>query len=106
MSEQQLTWYDLGVDIHTALRKYCGSPQTSAMYNMIHMEAFSSVWEAYLRNVVTKLNHDSLSMLDALCQAVDELQCNMPETTAMRCVFRCFDNDDWENIVQFISEAI
>ena len=105
MSEQQLTWYDLGVDIHTALRKYCDSPQASAMYNIIHMEAFGGAWEAYLKGVVAKLD-DSVAMLDALRQAVDELPCNMPETTAMRCVFRCFDNDDWENIVQFISEAI
>ncbi len=106
MTEQnKLTWYELGTDIHTALRKYCDSPQTSAMYNIIHMEAFGGAWEAYLKGVVAKLD-DSVSMLDALRQSVDELPYNVPETTAMRCVFRCFDSRDWQAIVQFTSEAI
>ena len=105
MNEQALTWYDLGVDIHTALRKYCDSPQTSAMYNLIHMEAFGSAWRFYLEKAVAKID-ENLSYLDALKAAVDELPYNLPETTAMRCVFRCFDSRDWQAIVQFISEAL
>ena len=103
--QNTLTWYELGTDIHTALRKYCDSPQTSAMYNMIHMEAFSGAWGAYLKGVVAKLDSNA-SMLDALQGSIKELPYNDPETNAMRCVFRCFDDDDWQAIVQFISEAI
>ncbi len=105
MNEQSLTWYDLGVDIHTALRKYCDSPQTSAMCNIIHMDAFRDAWEAYLKSVISKLE-GNLSMIDALQKSVEELPYRQPDTNVMRCVFRCFDDDDWQGIVSFISEAI
>lgn len=40
--------YDLGVYLHTALRKCCDSTVTSLAYNLIAMRSMSGPWEEYL----------------------------------------------------------
>jgi len=50
MSKLTTTREELGPDLHTALRKYCQSPQTTIAYNVIHLmiELDNDMWRDYL----------------------------------------------------------
>ena len=53
MTKLITTREELGPDLHTALRKYCDSPQTTIAYNVIHLmiELDNDMWCDYLDSV-------------------------------------------------------
>lgn len=92
---------DLGVLLHTALRKCCDSPPTSLAYNLISMEAFSAWWTTYLAMVQTK---GAPVTVDKLKAAVKELDWGDAARNALHIAFDLFSDDDWAGFIAFAEE--
>lgn len=89
---------DLGVSLHTALRKCCDSTPTSIAYNLISLDDFDSTWKTYLMGV---LELGRPVTVDKLKAAMKSLPWGEAHRNALRCAFDLFSDDDWAGFVAF-----
>lgn len=89
---------DLGVNLHTALRKCCDSIPTSIAYNLISLDEFTSAWEHYLQLVVAKGRPVTVAKLK---KSAADLEWGDARRNALHCAFDLFSDDDWAGFVEF-----
>lgn len=61
---EELNHYDIGCSVHTAMRKLCDSPSTSAAYNLVHV-LDDRAWTTFCRLVLYAL-HQGLTFPERL----------------------------------------
>lgn len=84
---------DLGMSLHTALRKCSDSTPTSIIYNLISLESFDEAWHNYLELVLAKGEPVTVDKLKA---AASEIKFGNAQRNALICTFRLFDDNDWK----------
>jgi hypothetical protein len=129
-TKQQIAGNDACVYMHTALRKVCDSPMTTAAYNLIHMLCAMEFhpsrldpWRMFGQLVADRVNkgenpakaakaaNEQLDDVfsDEFCKVRDEKKERLDEDcrTAMytlHSVFRCFNDAEWERMTHYLNE--
>jgi hypothetical protein len=96
---------DLGVYLHTALRKACDSEATSLLYNIIHLcgnGPKEDGWAAYLDLAWDALQTDPDPV--ALRRAAEQLEWGYTEYNALRLAFEHLDDDDLRGMAAWLFE--
>lgn len=95
---------DLGVYLHTALRKVCDNDITSLAYNLIALEDINVAWSTYLESAWAILQSVSTEgeMVKALRLAGEGLEFGRHDTNALRCCFRLFTDDDFRDMAAWV----
>ncbi len=95
----------LGECLHTALRKLCDSPATSAAWNLIYLA--DDAWKHYLDLAAKNLK--GMTADDAwhgLRKAAEEMEYHGKHGyAALYCIFKCFDENDWEGFSGYLSDC-
>ena len=93
---------DLGVVLHTALRKACDSTPTSLVWNIINI--IKQGWLDYLDlirsgwcQVTTK--QDAIALLK---MSAEELKWGSPERATLKIAFGYFCESDWEGFAAYL----
>lgn len=98
-NQERLT--DLGINLHTALRKCCDSEPTSLVYNLISIEAFDEAWLQYLGEVIALGEPVTVPKLKA---AVKALEWGNAERNVLKLSLQAFSDDDWAGFIAFEGE--
>ena len=121
---------DVCVAIHTAMRKYCDTPITTAAYNLIHLiceaklKAKHSPWRLFGDSIAEHLNHnpevDVANIAKRAANSLDDLYFKhiaaprrkegkdaFPKGVrhwlyALQGTLRCFDESDWAGAVEYL----
>jgi len=97
---------ELGMHLHTNLRKFCDSRPTSLAYNLVHLDSCNEAWYGYLDAVWAKLKESDKPACEILKEcAHDEdgsLQWGDSARNALRIAFDCFDDGDWVGMAAYI----
>jgi len=93
---------------HTALRKLCDSPVTSAAWNSLHLLAKERRWLVdFLYGALTSTAYESLpDLIGAMKKAVatDETYFGNPERALMHSLFSMFNDGDWGGALGYMVE--
>src|SRR5512135_587904 len=129
-SKSQIAGNDACVYMHTALRKVCDSPMTTAAYNLIHLLCSLEFhpnrldpWRMFGQLVADRVNkgekpaqaakaaNDQLDdlFMDEFCKVRDDKKERLDENCrtsmyTLHSVFRCFTDDEWDRMTSYLSE--
>ena len=95
---------DLGECIHTALRKCCDSPATSAAWNVIYLtdEGWGHYLDVAFQNLKGATEDNAWQRLRSAAEAMDFM--GNHGRSALYSIFRCFTEDDWKGFASFLCE--
>jgi hypothetical protein len=94
---------DLGVNLHTGLRKACDSPATSIAWNIINL--MDADWMTYLEFV-----HEGIDVCENVCKHIKDKSLSFreymgnPHLSILHCSFKLFDDDDWLGYCVYVDE--
>jgi hypothetical protein len=107
---------DLGVALHTALRKCCDSSPTSTAWNLLY-ELKGDQWTELLDTI--RAEFKPFKFVKGGKSHDDQLAAQLKKAVlswepwgkghicvALHCVFRCFSDNDWYGFAGFLTEAI
>lgn len=93
---------DLGVYLHTALRKCCDSKPTTVVWNLIQLRVYGveNGWEDYLQYLSEGLTGREFSSREDLANTIKQLSLGFvyfgePFKAALHTLFEMFSEDDW-----------
>ncbi len=86
----------LGVALHTALRKACDTEATTLTWNIINI--IKQGWLDYLDLVGSEWDRVKTKQeaIELLQSSAEELEFGCSERNSLKLSFRYFDSDDWE----------
>jgi hypothetical protein len=104
---------DLGLLLHTALRKLCNSRVTSAAYNVIHLlvDHDRESWSVHLNAVWDELESRKPKTPEEVRDAVkiastQRMGCVSAGTNALYCLFLMFSDEDFQGYVGFLYDPV
>ncbi len=103
---------DMGCNLHTALRKCCDSPITSAAWNIVHVMP-QEAWRSFLAAMVgSKTGADLKIRFHAWYEGTaQDVESSLSKAdrhndrsiaVTFRCILRVFDDDDWDGMAGFL----
>lgn len=98
---------ELGMSLHTALRKACDSNPTSLAWNLIQLDSMAHAWGEYLDIVWSKIKEVKKQpgnfgpILEASAEA---LEYGKHARACLKITFRFFDKNDWSGMAAYLAD--
>lgn len=101
----KVTREELGMALHTALRKACDSSVTSLAWNLVQLDELDPAWNTYLDMAWAGLGaaKNKNEVLSALAKAGRELPSKDFAHACLSIVLRMFDADDMEGFAAYLT---